>query len=317
MGAQSHGLRITDLRAHVGDWVKKGQVLATFAAESVQADVLQARASLLEAQAHAADARGNAERARSIADTGAVSRQQLSQLHTAERAAQARVQAAQAVLRNQQLRQSYTRVLAPDDGVIASRSATVGAVVPAGAELFRMVRRGRLQWQAEVAAADLARVQTGAVAQLTLPTGAVLDGRVRTISPTLDARRRLAVVYVDLPDGWQHGARAGMFASGHVVAGQTQGLLVPQTAVVTRDGLDYVFVVAQHSRVQQRQVQIGVRHAQQVQILAGITPDDVLVASGGSFLNDGDTVRIVNGDVAAQSEHRPSRQTDTPDQSTE
>ena len=105
VGSQSNGLRLVELRANVGDWVKKGQVLAVFSADSVNADALQAQASLLEAQAQAADAQSNAARAHSIADTGALSTQQINQYNTAAKAAQARVQAAQAALSNAKLRQ--------------------------------------------------------------------------------------------------------------------------------------------------------------------------------------------------------------------
>ncbi|MBC7379087.1 MAG: biotin/lipoyl-binding protein, partial [Burkholderiaceae bacterium] len=76
IGAESTGLRLTEVRVNVGDVVKAGQVLATFSTDSVQADVAQARASLLEAQANATDAAGNAERARSLQSPGALSTQQ-------------------------------------------------------------------------------------------------------------------------------------------------------------------------------------------------------------------------------------------------
>ena len=140
IGAESNGLRLTEVRVNVGDSVKAGQVLATFAAEMVQADVAQARASLLEAKAHAAEAASNAERARTLQASGALSAQQIEQYTTAAQAAQARVEAAQALLQAQQLRLQHTQVRAPDHGVISARSATVGAVVGAGTELFRMVR---------------------------------------------------------------------------------------------------------------------------------------------------------------------------------
>jgi multidrug efflux pump subunit AcrA (membrane-fusion protein) len=58
----------------------------------------------------------------------------------------------------QQVRLNQASVLAPDDGVISARTATVGAVVGAGTELFRMIRKGRLEWRAEVTSAELARV---------------------------------------------------------------------------------------------------------------------------------------------------------------
>jgi HlyD family secretion protein len=80
VGAEVSGLRLLTLHASVGDTVKQGQLLASFAAESVQADVALARASLLEASAQAAEARANAERARALQDTGALSAQQIGRL---------------------------------------------------------------------------------------------------------------------------------------------------------------------------------------------------------------------------------------------
>ncbi len=293
VGSQSNGLRLAELRANVGDWVKKGQVLAVFAADSVNADVLQAQAALLEAQAQAADAQSNAQRASSIADTGALSRQQINQYNTAAKATKARVQAAEAALRNAKLRQSYARVVAPDDGVISARNATVGSVVGVGTELFRMVRQGRLEWRAEVTGSEVARIQPGATATVALPTGEELSGTVRTVAPTIDPQKRVATVYVDLPQAVQRGAKAGMYVSGLFTLGTTEGWLVPQTAVVARDGFQYVFVVQADGKVQQRKVQVGARVGDQVQIVEGVASNQQLVASGGGFLSDGDVVRVV------------------------
>ena len=114
IGAESNGLRLTDVRVNVGDVVKAGQVLATFSADTVLADVAQSRASLLEAQANAAEAAANADRARSLQATGALSQQQIQQFTTAEQTAKARVEASKAALNAQQLRLKYTKVVAPD-----------------------------------------------------------------------------------------------------------------------------------------------------------------------------------------------------------
>jgi len=158
VGAEVHGLRLTEVQVNVGDRVRRGQVLATFSNDTVQADLAQIRAAVAEADAVLADAQANAARARELQATGALSAQQINQFLTAERTAEARVAAQRAALQAQELRLRQTRVLAPDDGVISARSATVGAVVPAGMELFRLIRGGRLEWRAEVAAADLARL---------------------------------------------------------------------------------------------------------------------------------------------------------------
>lgn len=291
IGAESNGLRLTDVRVNVGDVVKAGQVLATFSADTVQADVAQVRASLLEAQANAAEAAANADRARSLQATGALSQQQIQQFTTAEKTAQARVQAAQATLNAQQLRLKYTQVVAPDSGVISARSATVGAVVGSGTELFRMVRKGRLEWRAEVTSTELRRIQPGAKVSVTAASGTVVDGTVRMIAPTVDPQTRNALVYVDLPQNADF--RAGMFARGDFALGSSDALTVPQEALVVRDGFSYVFVVGADQRVQMRKVQTGRRVADRVEVLSGLDANASVAVRGAGFLNDGDLVRVV------------------------
>lgn len=290
IGAESNGLRLTDVRVNVGDTVKAGQVLATFSAETIQADVAQARASLLEAQANAAEAAANADRARSLQATGALSQQQIQQYTTAEKTAQARVEAAQATLNAQQLRLKYTQVVAPDSGVISARTATVGAVVGSGTELFRMVRKGRLEWRAEVTSTELRRIQPGVKASVTAASGATAEGTVRMVAPTVDPQTRNALVYVDLPTG--NDFRAGMFARGEFALGQSDALTVPQEALVVRDGFSYIFVVGAEQRVQQRKVQTGRRVADRVELLTGLDANAQVVVRGAGFLNDGDLVRV-------------------------
>lgn len=290
IGAESNGLRLTDVRVNVGDVVKAGQVLATFSAETVQADVAQVRASLLEAQANAAEAAANADRARALQATGALSQQQIQQFTTAEKTAQARVEAAQATLNAQQLRLKYTQVVAPDSGVISARTATVGAVVGASTELFRMVRKGRLEWRAEVTSTELRRIAPGAKVSVTAASGATAEGTVRMVAPTVDPQTRNALVYVDLPAHTDF--RAGMFARGEFALGNSDALTVPQEALVVRDGFSYVFVVGADQRVQQRKVQAGRRVADRVEVLTGLDANASVAVRGAGFLNDGDLVRV-------------------------
>ncbi|WP_462386292.1 efflux RND transporter periplasmic adaptor subunit [Acidovorax sp. Q11] len=290
IGAESNGLRLTDVRVNVGDVVKAGQVLATFSAETVLADVAQVRASLLEAQANAAEAAANADRARALQATGALSQQQIQQFTTAEKTAQARVEAAQATLNAQQLRLKYTQVVAPDSGVISARTATVGAVVGAGTELFRMVRKGRLEWRAEVTSTELRRIAPGAKVSVTAASGTTAEGTVRMVAPTVDPQTRNALVYVDLPANADF--RAGMFARGEFALGNSDALTVPQEALVVRDGFSYVFVVGADQRVQQRKVQAGRRVADRVEVLTGLDANASVAVRGAGFLNDGDLVRV-------------------------
>lgn len=296
IGSESNGLRLTEVRVNVGDDVRAGQVLATFAAESIDADVAQSNASLSEALANAAEASANAKRARTLESTGALSAQQINQYLTAEQTAKARVAASRAMLAAQKLRLRHTRLLAPDSGIISARTATVGAVVPGGAELFRLIRRGRLEWRAEVTANELIRIRPGQPARIKLGNGSVVTGRVRMVGPTVDPQTRAALVYVDLPrsDGQNASAKAGMFAQGEFDLGMSTALTVPQQAVVIRDGFTYVFRLNADNRVSQIKVRTGRRLADQVEILEGIAVDTRLVVNGAGFLNDGDLVKNVS-----------------------
>jgi RND family efflux transporter MFP subunit len=297
VGAEVAGLRLTEVNVNVGDRVTKGQVLATFAADTPQAEAAQTRASLAEAEAAAANAAADAQRARSLQSSGALSTSQINQYLTAEKTAQARVEAARALLQVQQVRLNQTHVYAPDAGIISARNATVGAVVGAGAELFRLIRQGRLEWRAEVTSAELGRITTGTTAIVTAASGARLSGRVRMIGPTVDPQSRNALVYVDvspLPGG-NASARAGMFARGEFNLGATPALTVPQSSVAVRDGFSYVYVVGDDNRVQQLKVQTGRLAGDQQEIVSGLQPNAKVVASGAGFLNDGDLVRVVDG----------------------
>ena len=221
LGAEVNGLRLAEVRAQIGDVVKRGQVLAVFAAETVEAELAQARAQVVEAEAAQAEARANAERSQSIAGTGALSAQQVAQYATAEKTAQARLELARAQLAVQQLRLNHTKVVASDDGIISARNATVGAVVPAGQELFRLIRKGRLEWRGEVTAIELGKLRKGLPVSISATGVGTVEGKLRMVGPTVDAVSRNALVYVDLPNGTKAEAKSGTKASATASSGQS------------------------------------------------------------------------------------------------
>ncbi len=102
---------------------------------------------------------------------------------------------------------------------------------------------------------------------------------------------------MDLPQAAHQGLRPGMFAQGEFKKGRTTGLTVPQTVLSLREGLSYVFKLTQQTgqiaKVSQVKVQLGQRTADGFVILAGLQAGDRLVASGASFLAEGDTVKVV------------------------
>jgi RND family efflux transporter MFP subunit len=290
IGAELQGLRLTEVLADVGDLVKKGQLLARLSSDTAVAELAQAKAALAEAQAALVEAQANAERGRQLEPTGTISKQQYNRYVAAEQTAQAQLLATQARVQANQVRLSQTRILAPDDGVISARSATVGSVVQGGQELFRLVRGGRLEWRAEVTAAELARVKPGMSATLTVPSGGRVAGKVRAVAPTVDPQTRNGLVYVDVPARSE--ARAGMFARGEIDIGRAPALTLPQAAVVQREGFSYVFLVGRDGRVTQTKVEAGRRVGDRVEIRSGVEAHAEVVATGAGFLTDGDLVRV-------------------------
>jgi RND family efflux transporter MFP subunit len=197
----------------------------------------------------------------------------------------------------QEIRMRQTRVVAPDDGLISARSATVGAVPNEGDELFRLIRNNRLEWRAQVPAEDLLRIQPGQSVNVQVADGSTIAGKVRVAAPAIDATTRNAIVYVDLP--MDSAARAGQFVSGEFMTGESSAQTLPDTAVVMDDGFAYVFRIDDEQRVSKTRVKAGRRQLGRVEILSGIDAHVRVVDHGAGFLADGDTVQVVDAPALA------------------
>jgi HlyD family secretion protein len=245
----------------------------------------------MQAEASYQNAKADADRARAIENTGALSKSQVAQYLTQEKVSLAQWEAAKAALGATEVRLGNTRVLAPDDGVISARGATVGAVVAAGQELFRLVRQGRLEWRGEVTPNEVDRIRIGQAVAVTAATGREVQGKVRAIAPSADPQTRNILVFVDLP---RHGElKANTFAHGSFDLGQSEALTVSSQSVVVRDGSNYVFAIDDQSRASQLKVRTGRRVGERVEILEGLKEDASVAVQGAGFLNEGDLVKVV------------------------
>lgn len=289
VSSEVNGLLLSEVLVNLGDHVKRGQVLAKFAASSIEADVAQMQANVAEANATLLEAESNANRARSIQDSGALSKQQIEQYLTSEASAKARLNAAQATMRMQSIKLKQATVIAPDDGLISLAPATVGTVYTPGQELFRLIRKARIEWRADLTSADVSQIKTGMKVQITLPDSTTTQGTVRSASPIVDTKTRNAIVFVDIPAG---SAKTGMFARGNFVLGEKQSLTLPNDAIVMRDGFAYVMQV-DANKIKQTKVQLGQRTGERVELLNFDAPEADIVESGGAFLADGDSVKVV------------------------
>ncbi len=281
ISSQIGGYPLIDVRVNVGDQVKKGQVLARLDPALLRADEAELQASYDQANA-------NRRRALGLKSSGGISDQDVLQFVTT-----AKTTAAQ--LASKQLQLGYTDIVAPDDGVISARTATLGAVASVGQELFRLIRQNRLEWRGELTAPQLARIAIGQSISLTLPDGTMATAIVRQTAPSLDNVSRLGLVYADIKPGTQ--ARAGMYAEGQVTVSNTQALVIPAQSVVIRDGNSYVLKLSNATStpaVVLQAVTVGRRMGGEVEIVTGIVPSDRMAVQGAGFLNDGDVVRVVS-----------------------
>ncbi|EIZ77858.1 secretion protein HlyD [Novosphingobium sp. Rr 2-17] len=288
ISAETGAYRVASLNADVGTWAGAGQVLATLARDSLEAQRAQLQASVAQAQANLNKASSDVERARQVGDSGALSAQQIESYRVTQQTSKASLESARAQLRGVEVQLSQTAVRAPDAGVVSSRSANLGQVVSAGTELFRMVRQGKVEWQAELDSRQLRLAKAGQTSRVTLPGGAVVTGTIRLVSPTLEGTTSRAIAYVQLPVGSP--AQAGMYGSGVIEIGSERVMTLPETAVVLRDGKSFVYAL-NGNKVKETVVKAGMRRDNRVEV-SGIAAGTRVVATSASFLSDGAVVRV-------------------------
>lgn len=297
LGSDVAGLRITELRAEVGDKVERGQVLATFSTESLRIELIQAMANLTEVEVSLKEANNHAELAQSSSRILSKANQQLNQALADQQRAQARVEVARAQVQLQELKLKNAELISPDSGIISARLASVGSVVGVGTELFRLIRQGRIEWRAELTGNEISQIYKGMPVQVLAPNGHTVLGNVRAIAPVIDPQTRNALVYVDIPTiGSKDSAdlKPGMFVRGFFDLKSMSVLTLPKQAISMRDGFGYVYKFMSDGRVTQLKIKIGRTIGDRIEIISGLTSNDSVVSSGVGFLNDGDRVRVLN-----------------------
>ena len=222
-----------------------------------------------------------------------LSRADLDRLVSEELAARARLESARADLETSELRLKFTSVTAPDDGIITSRTVTVGQVAQAGNEMLRLLRDGRIEWRGEAPETRLADLAPGQPVKIVTADGAPFSGVVRVVSPTIAAGNRTAIVYVDLPPDPR--LRPGMFARGEIEIGAGPGFTVPLESVVSADGYSYVFVLQADNTVSRRRIEAGGVSGASIEVMSGLEAGEMIVRKGAGFLKDGDVVNVGNG----------------------
>jgi RND family efflux transporter MFP subunit len=296
LGVELTGVRVANVLVEPGARVVAGQALLELDRRSLEVQARQAEASLAQAKASAELAVAQAARGRTLLERNLISTNDFEVLRANRAKAEAQRESAEAERDNARLRLGFATLRAPDSGVVSARNVQPGQIVASGAELLRLIRRGRLEWRAEVAETDLPRIKTGDRVALRGPGGEPLEGRIRAVSPSINPQTRTALVYADLPEPGV--LRAGMFAEGRLRVGQAEVIVAPRESVVFRDGFPYVFIVGEGGVVAQRRVDAGASYGERIEVRSGLSEGERIVVRGAGFLGDGDIVKVVAASAA-------------------
>jgi RND family efflux transporter MFP subunit len=282
----------------IGTPVKKGQLLAEIETPEVDQELRQAQADLATAEANYQLARTTNERWKGLLSTESVSQQDADQ-RAGDAAAKsaARQSAAANVARLQEL-ESFKRVLAPFAGIVTQRNTDIGALINAGQStgnaLFRVADTHRLRVYVSVPQPYASAIHQGLTAGLVLADhpGKRYEAVVANSAHALDATSRTLQVELQIDNGSGE-LLPGSYAQVYfTLSGAENTLRIPVNTVLFRTGGLQVAVLDAQHRVHLQTITQGRDFGTEIEVLSGVSPEDVLVANPPDSISDGAQVRV-------------------------
>lgn len=292
IAAQSAG-PVTQVAVDAGSRVSQGAVLVRIDAERAVLTVKQAEAGLAQSQANFAKAKSDLDRKQVLLEDRTIAPGTFESFKAQHDAAAAAVSAADSTLQLARHRVRELTVTAPFAGIVKERRISPGEYVKEGDALIVLIRVNPLKLQFDLPEKYAGRVAPGQIVTATVTSlpGQEFSGRIRTIFPALEVATRSirAEAVVSNP---QYRLSPGFYASVRVpLTAALNTIVVPRSAIITREGTDNVFVI-EGDRVKLVRVSTGVQQGDRIEILAGIKGEDRVVIAGGQTLTDGDRVRV-------------------------
>lgn len=291
IGIAGEGGRVTAVLVDQGSWVRAGQVLAVIDRSVQSQNASQLAAQVQVARADAALAQNEYDRSASLVGRGFVSKADLDRKKAARDAANARIRVAEANLNAMRAQIGRLNVVAPTAGLILSRNIEVGQVVsPGTGGLFRLAKGGEMEMRAQLPQQDLSLIHVGETASVT-PIGSEQSfaGSVWMVAPTIDPQSRQGEARIAL--SYNPAIRPGGFAEAKIAAGTTTAPLLPQSAVLSDEDGNYVYIVNSKHEIERRAIKIGNVDDSGVTIAEGLSGQESVVLSAGPFLNPGQKVQ--------------------------
>ncbi|WP_033920665.1 efflux RND transporter periplasmic adaptor subunit [Sphingomonas sp. 37zxx] len=290
IGVVGEGGVVTRVLVEPGDMVRAGQILATVD-RSVQTQTAQSLAAGVEvARADARIAQTELDRAAQLVERGFVSKADVDRRTATRDAARARVSVAEAQLAEARARNQRLDIRAPAAGLVLDRAVEPGQIVSGGqAVLFRIAMNGEMEMRAQMSENDLARIRIGVPADVTpVGTDLTIKGEVWQVSPVIDPQTRQGIARIALP--FNRALRPGGFASANITAGGSVAPLLPESAVMSDNQGNYVYVLNDKQETTRRSVTIGEVSDRGVSIMQGLEGNERVVLSAGGFLTPGQKV---------------------------
>ena len=295
VGVAGEGGMVTRVLVEPGQWVGAGQVLATVdrsvqtqTADSLAAQINVARSDLVLGQSEL-------DRAQQLVGRGFISQADVQRRIATRDAAQARLKVAQATLSEQRARNNRLDIRAPAAGLVLTRQVEPGQIISsASGTLFRLAKGGEMELRAQLSEGDLVTIRPGSRATVT-PVGgtASFSGEVWQVSPVIDPQTRQGVARIALK--YDAALRPGGFASATIAGGSSDQPELPQSAIMSDEKGNYVYVVDAQNKVHQRRVRLGTVSESDVAIADGLSGSERVVLSAGAFLNPGQAIKPVPG----------------------
>lgn len=293
VGAEIAGFPVLEVRADVGDWVKKGQPLAVLDGTLLRAQIAQAEANLAQLESSAKFREGQAQRVAGLETTGALSVEAIEQRRAEAVSARAAVAASKAGLEEMRTRERRLVLRAPVSGMVLQRNINPGVISSVGgaSPYFRIARDGLVELNAELPTDLLAQLKTKEKAQVVLSNGKTIHGSIRFLSPTVQEATSLGNARIALP--FDPDLRAGSFAEARFSEGKREVLTVPSSAVRYEAGGPVLMVVNEANKVQKASVKLGRRYGDLLEVLDGAPAGTRVLETGTAFTLEGDVVRPV------------------------
>lgn len=262
--------QIEQVNFDVDDYVEAGEVVLRIRDREYRAGVEQARAALAEARAGVRDARLEFKRSQDLLKQKLISQAQFDRAEAGLKAAEARQAAAEASLARAEERLGYTVVRAPYSGIVVARHVEPGEAVSPGQPIMSGYAEGELRVSADVPQSLIGSLRARREARIVvIESGESIAVDKITIHPFANPQNHSFPVRLELP------SRAlplypGMLVKVAIAIGETERLLIPQTALVSRTEVNAVYVVGDDGRIALRQVRPGNRFGERIEILAGL-----------------------------------------------